>query len=255
MLDNFKNIVIKIGSTSIIDPKTRSLKSKWIDDLCKDIAKIHKKKKEFLKEYNIVIDYNLNLENDSQTSSVDSNYIKLVIENMLKKESVDVFIIGCSAFNVTSYGYITELEEKFGCNFITSNQALLWYTLHKAIGNERPEDIKQGLDKLKNIQEDRFVFAGCKYNSPIQRALKINESGSTKMINPEYFNTRTQDLEDTYYDIGQFYWGRPNAWLSSRNIFEGGHIHFLKSALVSDIDTEEDWNKAEYIHKYITENS
>ena len=45
MLDNFKNIVIKIGSTSIIDPKTRSLKSKWIDDLCKDIAKIHKKKK------------------------------------------------------------------------------------------------------------------------------------------------------------------------------------------------------------------
>ena len=45
MLNNFKNIVIKIGSTSIIDPKTRTLKSKWIDDLCKDIAKIHKKKK------------------------------------------------------------------------------------------------------------------------------------------------------------------------------------------------------------------
>ena len=108
----------------------------------------------------------------------------------------------------------------------------------------RPEDIKQGLNKLKNIQEDRFVFAGCKYNSPIQRALKINE----------YFNTRSQDLENTYHDIGQFYWGRTNAWLSSKNIFEGCQIHFLKSTLVNDIDTEEDWNKAEYIHKYITEN-
>ena len=45
MLDKFKNIVIKIGSTSIIDSKTRNLKSKWIDSLCKDISKIHKKKK------------------------------------------------------------------------------------------------------------------------------------------------------------------------------------------------------------------
>ena len=117
------------------------------------ISEIHEQNKQFLKEFNIVVDYNLNLENDSQTSSVNSNYIKSVIENMLKKENVDVFIIGCSAFNVTSYGYITELEEKFGCNFITSNQALLWYTLHKAIGNERQEDIQKvkGYGKLFSL--------------------------------------------------------------------------------------------------------
>jgi len=45
MLDKFKNIVIKIGSTSIVDSKTKKLKSKWINLFCKDIAKIHKTKK------------------------------------------------------------------------------------------------------------------------------------------------------------------------------------------------------------------
>ena len=116
-----------------------------------------------------------------------------------------------------------------------------------------PEDLEKGMYKLKNIKEDRFVFAGCKYNSPIQRALKINHSGATEMINPANFNTRSQDLEKTYHDIGQFYWGRPNAWLSSKNIFEGSYIQFLKSAYVNDIDTQEDWERAEYMHKFITD--
>jgi len=44
MINKFKNIVIKIGSTSIIDPKTKKLKSKWINNFCNDISKIHKKK-------------------------------------------------------------------------------------------------------------------------------------------------------------------------------------------------------------------
>ena len=40
MIDKYKKIVIKIGSSSIIDSKTKNIKSKWITDFCKDIAKI-----------------------------------------------------------------------------------------------------------------------------------------------------------------------------------------------------------------------
>ncbi len=42
MINKFKKLVIKIGSNSIVDPKTKKIKSKWLDKLCKDIAKIHK---------------------------------------------------------------------------------------------------------------------------------------------------------------------------------------------------------------------
>ena len=45
MIDKYKKIVIKIGSSSIIDSKTKNIKSKWITDFCKDIAKLQKNKK------------------------------------------------------------------------------------------------------------------------------------------------------------------------------------------------------------------
>tara|TARA_A100001011_G_scaffold397049_1_gene496835 strand:+ start:5773 stop:6876 length:1104 start_codon:yes stop_codon:yes gene_type:complete len=45
MIREFKKIVIKIGSTSIVDSKTKKIKSKWLVKLCKDIAFLHKTKK------------------------------------------------------------------------------------------------------------------------------------------------------------------------------------------------------------------
>ncbi len=45
MIKKFRKIVIKIGSNSIVDPKTKKIKSKWLDSLCKDIARLHKTSK------------------------------------------------------------------------------------------------------------------------------------------------------------------------------------------------------------------
>ena len=45
MIKKFKKIVIKIGSNSIVDSKTKKIKSKWLDKLCKDIAQLHKSSK------------------------------------------------------------------------------------------------------------------------------------------------------------------------------------------------------------------
>ncbi len=42
MIKKYKKIIIKIGSNSIVDPKTKKIKSKWLDKLCKDIAQLHK---------------------------------------------------------------------------------------------------------------------------------------------------------------------------------------------------------------------
>jgi glutamate 5-kinase len=45
MIKKYKKVVVKIGSNSIVDSKTKKIKFKWLDNLCKDIAELNKTKK------------------------------------------------------------------------------------------------------------------------------------------------------------------------------------------------------------------
>jgi len=113
-----------------------------------------------------------------------------------------------------------------------------------------PADIKRGLDLLEQAAADRFVFTATGYASPVQRALRLDPaSGEAHMLQPEQFTKRSQDLEPAYHDAGQFYWGRPQAWLSSGNLFEASKPLLLPRWRVQDIDTSEDWIKAELMRK------
>ncbi len=113
-------------------------------------------------------------------------------------------------------------------------------------------DLKQGSYLLGKMPNDRFVFTVTTYSSIIQRALKINSTtGEVQMWLPENFAKRSQDLEELYHDAGQFYWGRPDAWLSTRNLFEGSQVLILPRWRVQDIDTEDDWYRAELIKRVL----
>jgi pseudaminic acid cytidylyltransferase len=113
-----------------------------------------------------------------------------------------------------------------------------------------PGDLRKGLDLLLEMPQDRFVFSATPYASPIQRALSINAvSGLAQMRQPENFGKRSQDLEPAYHDAAQFYWGRPAAWLATVNLFEESHLLLLPRWRVQDIDTEDDWMRAELMHK------
>ena len=131
---------------------------------------------------------------------------------------------------------------------------------HQALGHEltavcclyatapfvKPADIKQGLEWLEQAAAECFVFTATAYASPIQGALRLDEaSGEAHMWQPEQFSKRSQDLEPAYHDAGQFYWGRPKAWLQSGNLFEGSKPLVLPRWRVQDIDTEDDWTQAE----------
>ena len=96
-----------------------------------------------------------------------------------------------------------------------------------------------------------FVFAATSFPFPIQRAIQIDAAGRSAMFHPENFNTRSQDLEEAFHDAGQFYWARPEAWTSSCNLFEGGCPLILPRWRVQDIDTEEDWTRAEFLHQLL----
>lgn len=63
---------------------------------------------------------------------------------------------------------------------------------------------------------------------------------------PAHIGARSQDLEEAFHDAGQFYWGRATAFLKDRPVFSERTIPVvLPRYLVQDIDTEEDWRRAE----------
>jgi N-acylneuraminate cytidylyltransferase len=108
-------------------------------------------------------------------------------------------------------------------------------------------DIRRGLEILTEVGSD-YAFTVTKYPFPIQRAIRITAKGQMAMFEPEYFSTRSQDLEEAYHDAGQFYWGRATAWLNGNVIF-GPHAAAIQLPRyrVQDIDTDEDWQMAEYL--------
>lgn len=109
----------------------------------------------------------------------------------------------------------------------------------------RAEDIQRGLVQMMESSAS-FAFSVTSYGFPIQRALKINKDHRVEMFNPEHFSTRSQDLEEAFHDAGQFYWGTARAWCSSPLIFSAisTPVH-LPRYRVQDIDTEDDWRRAE----------
>lgn len=111
------------------------------------------------------------------------------------------------------------------------------------------EDLRRGLEILQGSGGD-YAFSVTSYAFPIQRAIRLTPEGRVEMFNPEHFNTRSQDLEEAYHDAGQFYWGRADAWLQGKMIFSPASLPvMLPRHRVQDIDTPEDWVRAEWLFK------
>lgn len=109
----------------------------------------------------------------------------------------------------------------------------------------RAKDIKEGLRMLQAIDAD-YVFSVTRYRHPIQRALRLISGTRVAMWTPEHYQTRSQDLEESFHDAGQFYWGKSDAWLNQIPIFSGNAAPIiLPGERVQDIDTPEDWHQAE----------
>ncbi|WP_081618349.1 pseudaminic acid cytidylyltransferase [Thioalkalivibrio sp. ALE31] len=111
------------------------------------------------------------------------------------------------------------------------------------------DDLKKGFDALQEESRD-FAFSVASYPYPIQRALKVTDGGGVEMFHPEHRWTRSQDLEPAYHDAGQFYWGRRDAFLENKPTFSSeSYPVILPSWRVVDIDTPEDWTRAEHLFK------
>lgn len=112
------------------------------------------------------------------------------------------------------------------------------------------EDLKGALTLLTQGEAD-YSFPVTEFPSAIQRALKRRVDEMMEPFYPQYELTRTQDLERAYHDAGQFYWGKAESWLTNAKVHSSGIGYVIPNWRVVDIDTEEDWERAEKLRASI----
>jgi N-acylneuraminate cytidylyltransferase len=109
--------------------------------------------------------------------------------------------------------------------------------------------LRQGIELLEQRPDKSFAFSVCGFGFPVQRALTLDEQGALTALYPEFRETRSQDLPEAFQDAGQFYWGRSAAWLRGEVLYSPASLPvILPRHLVQDIDTPEDWKRAEYLY-------
>ena len=108
-------------------------------------------------------------------------------------------------------------------------------------------DVLRGLALLESGSW-AYAFSVTDFAAPIFRAFAAQPDGGIAMFFPEHFATRSQDLPVALHDAGQFYWGRPQAWIDGLRIFDHHSAPVpIPRWRVQDIDTPDDWVRAELL--------
>lgn len=107
---------------------------------------------------------------------------------------------------------------------------------------------------LARTSNANFVYPVTEYVHPIQRAMRQIPGGKMEFFRPEHELTRTQDLEKSYHDAGQFYWGVASAWLDHKKMHTDGLGMPIPNWRVVDIDNDNDWKRAEIIFNATIDN-
>jgi N-acylneuraminate cytidylyltransferase len=112
----------------------------------------------------------------------------------------------------------------------------------------RPDDLRRGYEALISTGKS-FAFSVTTFEFAIQRAIRLVPGDGVTPFFPEWIKSRSQDLEQAYHDAGQFYWGRREAFCAGLPVFADHSVPIvLPRDRVQDIDTAEDWRRAELMH-------
>jgi len=121
-------------------------------------------------------------------------------------------------------------------------------------------DLKKGLRKIQSQKKD-YVFSATPYLFPFFRSFTFSRKNGIKVLFDKYIKKRSQDLKQIMCDAGQFYWAHKETWLGkSKTNSKRGSESFTKGSDVivipiwryHDIDTPDDWKRAELFYKLIS---
>ncbi|EOG1393917.1 pseudaminic acid cytidylyltransferase [Vibrio mimicus] len=111
--------------------------------------------------------------------------------------------------------------------------------------------IIEGLEKLQ-FCDCEYAVTVTSFPFPIQRATIVNINEMLELNEPKHRMTRSQDLPEMFHDAGQVYWGKVQAFLQDKPLFSGTTAPvILPRHLVQDIDTIEDWVRAEAMYEVL----
>ncbi|MGH8856251.1 MAG: pseudaminic acid cytidylyltransferase [Telluria sp.] len=138
------------------------------------------------------------------------------------------------------------LREVIDCYRQIGRQFDILCCIYPTAALTQPRALSQGRQKLLADPGAACVLPIVRYSAPIQQAL-YEKDGRVHMFNPELVYARTQDLEPSYHDAGQWYWMRTSALddPAFRILGSSSAPLMLNEMQVQDIDTEEDWVIAE----------
>ena len=110
------------------------------------------------------------------------------------------------------------------------------------------------IEQLK--REFAYVFSGASYPSSIYKSFSLGKNNKKlKVCFKKKFKKKHNENLKFFYDAGQFYWGKKEAWLKKKNIFGS------KSAILEiprwrtqDINDKKDWLTAQKLFKGIKYN-
>lgn len=183
---------------------------------------------------------------DEVMVSTDDDEIAQVAKNfgasvpfMRSKENADDYATLADVIDEVKRGYINakKVFENICCILPTAP----FVQIHNVI---------QSYQKLVDSRFDS-IRPIVKYGYPIQRAIKMSKDGEVSFFYPKFTKSRSQDLENSYHDAGQFYWMKFSNGMHSSS--RGAII--IPEKFVQDIDTEEDWELAEIKYSILLKKS
>ena len=114
------------------------------------------------------------------------------------------------------------------------------------------EKLKTAVAQLESSDADTLIPV-VSFSYPPQRAMVV-ENERLVFKYPEYLDSRSQDLQSHYHDVGQFYVFRTDRFAVNKKLMVGDILPFIVSELeVQDIDNLTDWKIAEMKYRLMTE--
>ena len=100
--------------------------------------------------------------------------------------------------------------------------------------------------RLRQSPDVSFVIASAAFECPVQRGFQFSAEDGLKMLFPDMYSVRSQDLPPVYHDAGQFYFAKAATWLAATRIYLHDAVPWImRRNDCVDVDTEEDWRWAE----------
>lgn len=114
------------------------------------------------------------------------------------------------------------------------------------------EKLRTAAEQLEASDADTLIPV-VSFSYPPQRAMVVEQERLVFKY-PEYLDSRSQDLQPHYHDVGQFYVFRTERFAVNKKLMVGNILPFIVSELeVQDIDNLTDWKIAEMKYRLMTE--